>query len=73
VAIVLRWNGKRQLHVLSADGAELQPMAGGIDVQGTGCWSPDGKSFVIGGSDAAGPGLFKIPLDDGSPVRLARS
>lgn len=70
VAIVLRRNGKRQLHLLSSDGAELQPIAEGIDVQGTSCWSPDARWIVTGGSDAAGPGLFKIPLDGGSPVRL---
>jgi serine/threonine protein kinase/Tol biopolymer transport system component len=70
VAIVLRRSGKRQLHVLSADGAELQPIAEGIDVQETSCWSPDGKWIVTGGSDASGPGLFKIPLDGRSPVRL---
>src|SRR5580704_5018810 len=70
VAIVLRRNGKRQLDVLSSDGAELQPIAEGIVPQGSSCWSPDGKWIVTGGSDATGPGLFKIPLDGGSPVRL---
>jgi Tol biopolymer transport system component len=70
VAIVLRRNGKRQLHVLSSDGAELQPLAEGIAVQGSSCWSPDGRWIVTGGSGATGPGLFKIPLDGGSPVRL---
>ncbi|PWU11402.1 MAG: hypothetical protein C5B51_02675 [Terriglobia bacterium] len=71
VAIVLRRSGKRQLHILSADGAEVQPVTDSIDVQGTGCWSPDGKWLVTGGSDSAGPGLFKVPLGAGSPVRLA--
>jgi Tol biopolymer transport system component len=71
VAIVLRRNGKRQLDVLSSDGAELQPIAEGMVPQGSSCWSPDGKWIVTGGSDAAGSGLFKIPLDGGSPVRLA--
>jgi Tol biopolymer transport system component len=70
VAIVLRRSGRGQLHVLSSDGAELQPIAEGIDVQGTSCWSPDGRWIVTGGSDATGPGLFKIPLAAGSPVRL---
>ena len=70
VAIVLRRSGKRQLHVLSADGAELLPIAEGIDVQGTSCWSPDGKWIVTGGSGATGPGLFKIPLEGGSAVRV---
>jgi Tol biopolymer transport system component len=71
VAIVLRRNGKRQLDILSSDGAELQPIAEGIVPQGSSCWSPDGKWIVTGGSDATGPGLFKIPLEGGSPVRLA--
>jgi Tol biopolymer transport system component len=70
VAMVLRRNGKYRLHILSSDGAELQPIAEGIDAQGSSCWSPDGKWIVTGGSDATGPGLFKIPLDGGSPVRL---
>jgi Tol biopolymer transport system component len=70
VAIVLRRNGKRRLHVLSADGAELQPIAEGIEVQGTSCWSPDGKWIVTGGSDANGSGLFKIPLEGGAAVRV---
>jgi serine/threonine protein kinase/Tol biopolymer transport system component len=70
VAIVLRRSGKRRLHVLSSDGAELQPIAEGIDVQGTSCWSPDSRWIVTGGSGADGPGLFKIPLEGGSPVRL---
>src|SRR3984957_14187510 len=70
VAIVLRRNGKRQLHVLSSDGAELQPIAEGMVPQGSSCWSPDGRWIATGGSDATGPGLFKIPLDGGSPVRL---
>jgi len=70
VAIVLRRNGKRQLHVLSSDGAELQPIAEEIDVQGSSSWSPDGRWIVTGGNSPTGPGLFKIPLEGGSPVRL---
>jgi Tol biopolymer transport system component len=68
---VLRRNGKGQLHVISADGAELQPIAEGIVAKGSSCWSPDAKWIVTGGSDANGPGLFKIPVDGGSPQRLA--
>jgi Tol biopolymer transport system component len=69
-AIVLRRSGKRQLHLLSADGAELRAIASSIDIQGAGCWSPDGKWIITGGNDATGPGLFKVPVDGGSPVRL---
>ncbi len=70
VAIVLRRNGKGQLHILSADDAELQPIAEGIDAKGSSCWSPDAKWIVTGGTDATGLGLFKVPLEGGSPVRL---
>jgi len=70
VALVLRRNGKRQLHLLSSDGAELQSIADSLDVQGAACWSPDGKWIVTGGRDATDPGLFKIPVESGGPVRL---
>lgn len=70
VAIVLRRSGKRQLHIPSSDGAELQPIAEGIVAQESSCSSPDGRWIVTGGSDANGPGLFKVPLEGGSPVRL---
>ncbi|PYV30112.1 MAG: DNA-binding protein, partial [Acidobacteria bacterium] len=43
VTIVLRRSGKLRLHVVSADGAEIQPVAHALDVLGTACWSPDGK------------------------------
>ena len=67
---MLRRSGKRRLHILSSDGAELQPIAGEIDAQGTASWSPDGRWITTGGSDANGPGLFKVPLEGGLPVRL---
>ena len=41
-----------------------------VDVRGTASWSPDGKSIVVGGSDAGGPGLFVFPADAAQPVRL---
>jgi len=59
-----------RLHVLSADGGDLQSLAESINIQKSVCWSPDGKWIVAGGIDDRGPGLFKIPLDRGAPVRL---
>ena len=72
VAVVLKQQHRLRLHILSADGAEIQPLSETIDVQGTACWSPDGKWIVTGGTDAAGPGLFKISVADGQPVRLVK-
>ena len=68
--VVLRRNGKRRLQIISSDGAEFQAVGEAIDVQGSTCWSPDGKWIVTGGDDGKGPGLFKIPVGGGSPVRL---
>jgi WD40 repeat protein len=70
LAVILSRDGQRRLHVLSADGGDLQPLAERIDIDGSVCWSPDGKWIVAGGIDDGGPALFKIPLDHGAPVRL---
>jgi Tol biopolymer transport system component len=68
--IVLPRAGKPQLHLISADGAQLKALAESIDAQGTASFSPDGAWIVTGGRDAEGPGLFKIPVDGSAPVRL---
>ena len=70
VAVILRRSGKRRLHVVSADGADLQSLADSIDVDGSPCWSPDGNWIVTGGRDDRGPGLFKVPVNREAPVRL---
>ena len=35
-------------------------------------WSPDARWIVIGGRDVQGPGLFKVPIDGGAPIRLSQ-
>jgi Tol biopolymer transport system component len=70
VAVVLRRQGKLRLHSVSADGAEFQPLTDAIDVRGAASWSPDGKWIVTGGDFGKEPGLFKIPVEGGTPVRL---
>src|SRR6185503_19805984 len=59
-----------RLHVLAADGGDLQTTAESIDVRGGASWSPDGKWIAVGGSEGGREGLFKIPIYGGSPVRL---
>jgi len=71
VAFALRRDGKQKMHVMAADGTGLHPLSSDIDVRGTASWSPDGKWIVASGSDRAGAGLFKIPVDGGAPVRIA--
>ena len=70
LAVILRRDGKLRLHVLSADGGDLQSLAESIDIRGSVGWSPDEKWIIAGGIDDRGPGLFKIPLDHGTTVRL---
>src|SRR5580658_191494 len=71
IAFALRRDGKQRIHVIAADGTRLRPLSGDVDVRGTASWSPDGGWIVAAGSDHHGEGLFKIPADGGSPVRIA--
>jgi Tol biopolymer transport system component/predicted Ser/Thr protein kinase len=70
LTIVVRKQKKLRLNVVSSDGSQQQPLADSIDARGSSSWSPDGKWIVTGGNDGNGPGLFKIPVDGGDPVRL---
>ena len=70
VAIAFRRADKRTLHIATAEGNELRPFAESIDVSGAADWSRDGQWIVTGGADASGPGIFKIPVAGGAPVRL---
>jgi Tol biopolymer transport system component len=75
LAVAVRQNGQRRLAVLSADGTNLRTLAESIEIEGSpGAgpvdWSPDGNWIVAGGRDEQGPGLFKIPTDGGTPVRI---
>jgi WD40 repeat protein len=69
--IVLSKRGKLVLYRISADGAEIQPLAPDLDVRGAPCWSPDGKWIITGGQNASGAGLFHIPAAGGAAVRLS--
>jgi serine/threonine protein kinase/Tol biopolymer transport system component len=71
LAFTLKRNGKQQMHVMAADGTRLRPLSSNVDVRGTASWSPDGKWIVEAGTDGGGAGLFKLPADDGQPVRIA--
>jgi Tol biopolymer transport system component len=70
VAFVIRRDGRQRLQVGSADGSDVRALGEIVDVRGTASWSPDDKWIVTGGNDGKGPGLFKIPVDGGDPVRL---
>jgi len=48
----------------------LQVPAESIDTRGAADWSPDGQWIVTGGINTDSPGVFKIPVNGGQPVRL---
>jgi len=72
VVVTIRKAGKGQLILVAADGSESRTLASSIDAQGAADWAPDGSAIVTGGSDDQGLGLFRIPIDGGTPVRLAK-
>jgi Tol biopolymer transport system component len=71
VVLLLRRDDGWRLHILSADGAQVRVLSENVDARGAAAWSPDGRWIVTGGSAAGVPGLFKIPVDGGAPVRIA--
>ena len=71
IAFALRRQGNLRLHVSTAEGADLRAIGDDIAVQGGISWSPDGQWVVTGGTNADGPGLFKVPVNGGPTVRLA--
>ncbi len=71
VAFALLRDSKQQMHLMAADGTNLHSLSSDLDVRGSASWSPDGKWIVAAGSDHSGPGLFKLPADGSSPVRIA--
>ncbi len=71
VALLLRRDDGRRVHVLSADGAQLRALSENVDARGAAVWSPDGRWIVTGGSVGGVQGLFKIPVEGGAPERIA--
>ncbi len=70
VAIALRRDNRLVWHVLAADGTGLRALSPDVDARGSASWSPDGQWIVTGGTDSKGQGLFKLPVNAGSPVRM---
>jgi Tol biopolymer transport system component len=76
VAIVARQQGQLRLLIMARDGTGVRTLAPSIAIQSSGGkgnvdWSPDGGWIAVAGTDVDGPGIFKIPVDNGAPVRLA--
>jgi Tol biopolymer transport system component len=71
LAFLLQSGGRTQLYVMNGDGSAARRIAEQLDVRGAPAWSPDGQWLAVAAANSDGdPQLFKIPLGDGTPVKL---
>jgi Tol biopolymer transport system component len=70
VAFSVRQEGHTRLYRAAGGGANPALLAPSLEVRGAPSWSPDGRWVAVSGGGADGPGLFKVPANGGSPVRL---
>jgi Tol biopolymer transport system component len=55
---------------MNADGTNARPLAASLDVRNAPSWSADGKFIAVAAYEGDGSRVFKVPVDDGAPVRL---
>jgi Tol biopolymer transport system component len=70
LVVLVRRDGKRSLHVVSADGAQRRLFSDRLDPRGAATWSPNGRWVVTAGRMNGVSGLFKIPVDGGEPSNI---
>ncbi|MBI1788499.1 MAG: protein kinase [Acidobacteria bacterium] len=70
ICLSIRKEGRNRLLVMSADGANVRPLADTLKMSGQASWSPDGQSILVAGDDGKGNGLFRVPLEGGTPSRF---
>jgi len=49
---------------------KCRPLAASLDVRNAPSWSPDGKFIAVAAYEGDGSRVYKVPVDDGAPVRL---
>jgi Tol biopolymer transport system component len=70
VVMQIRRGERRHLALMAADGTGVRTLAPEIDVKGLADWAPDATTIATGGTDGTGDGLFTIPADGGTPIRI---
>lgn len=70
IAFCIRQQSRTSLYRMASSGANPVLLAPVLHVRGAPSWSPDGRWIVVSGDDGTGPGLFNVPADGGSPLRL---
>jgi len=70
ICFPIRRQGRNVLYVMNADGTNARPLAASLDVRNAPSWSADGKFIAVAAYEGDGSRVFKVPVDDGAPVRL---
>src|SRR5215831_16916508 len=73
ICFSIRRQGRNELYLMNADGANARPLAASLDVRDAPSWSPDGKFIAVAADEGDGSRLFKVPVDGVAPVRLVDS
>ena len=71
IAFVARLEARGQLCVVTSDGTNVRRLARSLDVHDSPSWSPDGNWLAVAAKDGKGDSLYKVPSNDGEPMRLA--
>jgi len=69
LAFTVSQGGRTSLIVLNSDGTRARTLGGGLELNGTPAWSPDGASLTVSARVDGVPRLFRVGLD-GSPPSL---
>ena len=70
ICFPIRRQGRNVLYVMIADGTNARALAASLDVRNAPSWSADGKFIAVAAYEGDGSRVFKVPVDDGTPVRL---
>jgi Tol biopolymer transport system component len=68
IAFSVRQHGQALLYVMKADGTNARIVADSLNLQGAPAWEPEGQSITSAVEDHGVPHLFRVPVNDGSPV-----
>ena len=71
IAFCARQDERTFLYAIRSDGTDPRVVTDSLDLQGSPAWTPDGQSITTAANEKGVPHLFRVPLNGGSPMRLA--
>lgn len=71
IAFCVRQDQRAFLYAIRSDGTNPRVVTDSLDLEGSPAWAPDGQSITTAANEKGVPHLFRVPLNGGSPVRLA--